>query len=146
MVNVLTVSGFIILSSAFYAFWCAWFAVVARRWPYVVGKLLLAGVYEKSGIPPAYEPHVRYQYNVNGVGYEGTRLRFGGANPFSRTLASAEIPAYPASGEIRVYYDPRKPERACLVPGPNDGTFALPVLLFILGAGMFALGLYAGAS
>jgi len=131
---------------AFYGSWSAWFAVASRRWPFAVGRLLIAGVYEMSGIPPAYAPHVRYQYDVNGVTYEARRLRFGGANPFSRALRRAEIPAHPAPGEVRVYYDPRKPQRSCLFPGPNEGTFALPVLLFVLGIGALALGLYPVAS
>jgi len=131
---------------ACYGSWCAWFAVASRRWPFVAGKLLLAGVYEMDGIPPVYAAHVRYQYDVNGVSYEATRLRFGGPNPFSRMLTGAEIPSHPASGDVRVYYDPRNPRRSCLVPGPNEGTFAIPVFLFMLGSGLLAAGLYAAVS
>jgi len=35
-------------------------------------------------------------------------------------------------GKLRVFYDPRKPSRACLLTGLNELTFALPFLLLIV--------------
>jgi hypothetical protein len=96
-----------------------------------------------EGIPPAYRAYIRYQYCVDGVTYESTRLRFGGVNPFSYLMASSELARSGAfAGEVKVYYDTHAPGRACLITGANEWTLLLPIVLLVFGAAMLVLGVW----
>jgi hypothetical protein len=142
MINIISAFGLAAVLGSAYASWHAWFAFASRRWPTVPGRVLLAGVYNMDGLPPVHAPHVRYQYAVDGITYESTRLRFGGGSPFSHESARSDIRSGFSSGDLRVYYDARNPKRACLIPGPNEWTLALPILLLIIGGVALTAGVY----
>ncbi|MBX5462525.1 MAG: DUF3592 domain-containing protein [Steroidobacteraceae bacterium] len=145
MLNVVSLVGLTMVLLGLYASWQAWYAFASRGWPSVPGRVLLAGVYGFDGAPPAYKAHIRYRYNVNGVTYESTRVRFGGVNPFSyRMTASELVAAGSASGEVHVFYDIHNLKRACLITGPNEWTLPLPILLLLFGTGVLALGIFSG--
>jgi hypothetical protein len=142
MINIVSAFGFAAVLGSVYASWHAWFAFASRRWPIVPGRVLLAGIYSMDGLPAVHAPHVRYQYTVGGITYESTRLRFGAGNPFSHESARSDIRPEFMSGALRVHYDARNPKRACLIPGPNEWTLALPVGLLIVGVVALAAGVY----
>jgi hypothetical protein len=67
-----------------------------------------------------------YAYTVNGVQYQGARFDFAGRNSISR---SRELLAeYGVGSRVRVFYDPKRPDRAVLEPGVGTWT-VVPVLL-----------------
>ncbi len=101
---------------------------VRRAWTPLLGQVL-------TGWAP---PRLDYEYVVDGVLHHGSRVRYGGylwLNPARRARYR-----YEAGAQVDVYYDPRKPDRAVLEPGPPG--YAL--LMLLTGALFVAAGLYFG--
>jgi hypothetical protein len=120
-----------LLGLALYTARLAWFAWASRAWPTAPGRMLYAAVNPAQGEIPT-GTHVHYSYVVDAVAYESKRLRFGLFPPGEHSLALSELSRLQRSGKLRVFYDPKKPSRACLLTGINELTFALPFLLLIL--------------
>lgn len=130
---------------ALYTARLAWLAFASRRWPTVSGRMLYSAVYQLKGERPA-GTYVHYSYVVDGVAYESKRLRFGLFPPSEYHVALSKISALQGRGPLRVFYDPRKPSRACLLTGMNELTFAVPFLLLILSALFMAADYFASAT
>jgi hypothetical protein len=120
-----------LLMLAIYAARLAWFAGASRRWPMATGRMLYSAVSPAKG-DVSKGTYVHYSYVVDGVAYESKRLRFGFFPPREYQAALSELSRLQRSGQVRVFYDPKKPARACLLTGMNELTFALPFLLLIL--------------
>jgi hypothetical protein len=120
-----------LLVLAMYTARLAWFASASRRWPTVPGRMVYSSVYRVGG-ESAGRTHVHYSYVVDGVAYESKRLRFGLFPPGEYHSALSQLTALQGRGNLRVFYDPKKPSRACLLTGINELTFAVPFLLLIL--------------
>jgi Protein of unknown function (DUF3592) len=120
-----------LLALAAYTARLAWFAWNSRKWPTVPGRMLYSAIYPGKGDIPT-GTHVHYSYVVDGVAYESKRLRFGLFPPGQYPMALAELTNLQRTGQLRVFYDPRKPSRACLLTGMNELTFAVPFLLLIV--------------
>jgi hypothetical protein len=120
-----------LLGLAIYTARLAWFARASRTWPTAPGRMLYSAIYSAKGEIPT-GTYVHYSYVVDGVAYESKRLRFGFFPPGEYHIALSELSTLQRSGQLRVFYDPRKPSRACLLTGMNELTFALPFLLLIL--------------
>lgn len=120
-----------LLGLALYTARQAWFAWASRRWPTTTGRMLYSAIYRGEGESPT-GTHVHYSYAVEGAAYESKRLRFGLFPPGEYHVALAELSTLHRPGGLRVYYDPKKPSRACLLTGMNELTFALPFLFLIL--------------
>src|SRR5438132_1698505 len=143
ILNVVSLVGLTIVLGGVYSSWHAWFAFASRRWPSVPGRVLRSGVEAFEGIPPVYRAYIRYQYTVDGVTLESTRLRFGAVNCFSHLMVTSELArAGAVTGDVRVHYDTQNPKRACLTTGPNEWTLSLPIILLLSGAAVLALGIY----
>lgn len=92
------------------------------QWPTVVGEVVdaessqIAGSQTGSG----WRIRVRYSYQVDGREYESDRLAFsrqiGGR---TRIQADDELRQYVPGGPVVVHYDPLRPFRAVLRPGPD---------------------------
>ena len=63
-----------------------------------------------------YEVRVQYAYEVDGVSYSGNRLRIRPNKYSSEKNAQRELAEYPLGQRVRVYYNPREPERSLLKP------------------------------
>lgn len=120
-----------LLGLAFYTARLAWFAWASRRWPTAAGRMLYSGIHPARGQMPT-GTHVHYSYVVDGVAYESKRLRFGLFPPGEYHMALSQLSSLQRPGRLQVFYDPKKPSRACLLTGMNELTFALPFLLLIL--------------
>ena len=120
-----------LLGLALYTARLAWFAWASRSWPTAPGRMLYSAIHSAQGKIPT-GTHVHYSYVVDGVAYESKRLRFGLFPPREYHVALSELSGLQRPGKLRVFYDPRKPSRACLLTGINELTFALPFLLLIL--------------
>ena len=116
-----------LLGLALYAARLAWFAGASRRWPTTSGRMLYSAIVQADGAKPS-RAYVHYSYVVDGVVYDSKRLRFG----LFPQGDSYEFGRLHSRGALRVYYDPRKPSRACLLTGMNQLTFVVPFLLLIL--------------
>lgn len=89
-----------------------------QKWPYVVGELKYAYVYDVSDGDggSAYE-RLRYEYEVEGRKFIGKRL-----SPFlirgtvvpliKKQLAKIQ---YVSEGQVKVFYNPKKPKKSYLI-------------------------------
>ncbi|SIQ18143.1 DUF3592 domain-containing protein [Aquipseudomonas alcaligenes] len=91
----------------------------SREWPTTEGVITasridrqLADSAYRSGYE--YEVRVEYSYQVDGVRYQGNRLRIQPAEYSSASSARRELMQYPVGGKVRVYYNPQQPERSLL--------------------------------
>lgn len=112
------------------------------QWPTVTGTILEAEATRIAGAQagPGWQVRVRYQYQVDDQEYSADRLRFsrqlGGR---TQVQAGDELLPYVLGGPILVYYDPNRPGRSVIVPGPDPRAwFGLSVgVLMLMIAGVF---------
>ena len=64
-----------------------------------------------------YTPHVRYKYAVGGRTYHGDRIQVLPLGVTDEWQAWATVRRYAPGTEVRVHYDPQRPDRAVLEPG-----------------------------
>ena len=136
---VVAALGLLVACGSIYGAWNAWYAYASRSWPSVPGRLISGGLDAPPGIPQMYGARIHYSYAVEGNAYECRRLRFGSTNPFSELLTRSDLMSAVSRSPLLVYYDPRRPYRACLLPGPNEWTLAIPVGLGLFGIGLLLL-------
>jgi hypothetical protein len=95
----------------------------SREWPTTEGVITASHIdrshrtsTEKGwrGDRYEYEVRVQYSYSVDGVGYTGNRLRIRPDEYRSEERAQRELAEYPVGQRVRVYYDPKAPERSLL--------------------------------
>lgn len=98
----------------------------------VPGRMVYSAVYAPPEGESSGRTHVHYSYVVDGRAYESKRLRFGFFPPGDYQMMLSQLTALQGTGKLRVFYDPKKPSRACLLTGMNELTFALPFLLLIV--------------
>lgn len=104
--------GLVVLAYSSYRSWRI------NRWPYVVGTLLKADIdYIYVDERGSALEDLRYEYEVDGVHYTGSRLSplivRGQVGPrIRKQLAKIQ---YISTDQVKVYYDPRKPHKCFLV-------------------------------
>mgnify|MGYP000179787126 CR=1 FL=1 len=92
-------------------------AGASRNWFTTNGQIVDSSVHQESD-SPYFVPVVKYKYRVEGQEYESSRIRFTwtGENT-SPWTASKVVNKYPVSKTVRVYYNPKNPSVAVLIPG-----------------------------
>jgi len=140
-INGIGILGFGLLALALYVARVARFAFASRRWPVASGRMLYSHVNQAEGNAAA-STHVHYSYVVDGVTYESKRLRFGFYPSRNYAVSVSELRRLQGTGTLRVFYDPKKPSRSCLLAGVNELTFTLPFLLLVLSALFLAADIY----
>jgi hypothetical protein len=102
-----------------------------RRWPATDGRILSASTEEASDEDgkPLYQSRIAYEYQVGTTIYRGDRTS-PGPHSFGRLFASSTqaIGGHLEGRTCRVYYDPARPERAVLIPGPTLAHYAVTML------------------
>lgn len=123
-----------------------WKQLMVRRsglWPSTLGEIVRSEVVRtRSGAwdsrNSSYEARVEYRYAVGGQSYTGTTIDLGGSMHTSLPgHARKRCAAYPAGVRTLVYYDPERPERACL-----ERTGSGPLFLGAVGVAFAAAGLF----
>jgi len=115
-------------------------AKAAKAWPTVEGRITSSEVdsYWKrdrdSGSTRMHEAKIAYEYTVDGVSYESTKISFMSSSSSLRGQAQAMVRKYPAGGTATVYYNPSNPQEAVLEPGAAGGA-----MIFMAAGGIFAL-------
>jgi hypothetical protein len=141
ILNDTTFVGMLLFALVPFAWREAWLAYASRGWPTTAARLHYIGAAVPRMSDDGPLPSARYSYTVNGVTYESKRWRFGSFMPMTRrdveqTLAREIKPIDPV-----VFYDPHKPGRSCLVPGPNEMTLFGPIVASILAVGLLVFGI-----
>ena len=119
----------------------------STRWPTtsgVVGVAALKTTFQKPRTTTYFSPLICYSYAVGGIPRASTRIDFA---PFAR-LPKEEALAwvnrnYPVGKKVTVYYDPKKPDLAVLVPGAKElvsnGWVGVGTSVFCCAASLFLL-------
>ena len=127
---------------------------VSQKWPVAEGVILRSEVEEvrvnekrsdnsstANARPPGqylrYRPIIEYQWQVEGDTYNRARRIYSSAiaDEDSRAAAEAIIAPYPVGAKIDIHYDPDKPSRAILEPGPHwDGLSITMIAALIVAA------------
>ena len=101
----------------------------AETFPYVTGTVTNAVVTTTYGRrSTSYHARIFYRYSVDGTEYQGQRYRYDN-HPTDQAPVNAIIAAHPRGSEIKVYYNPRDPQDACLEPGVDKSDVLLPLFL-----------------
>ena len=94
----------------------------SRQWPSTTGIVLKTDV-EIIKYEGSCQPIVTYEYQVAGKSYTGNKITLTqGSQPFI-PLAKKCLSSYPESTELKVYYNPNKPEDSVLIPGLTIGVW-----------------------
>jgi Protein of unknown function (DUF3592) len=125
-----------------YALWClAGLAVMAlaasdyvahaqsARWSSTQGEVV-AGLLG-SASPAQALTRTRYRYTVNGVSYDGKRVRFG-SELISRGEAEQVLGRFPVGQSVTVHYDPNDPASSVLDRERVSGGVIVNLLLGML--------------
>lgn len=110
------------------------------QWPTATGAILQsAQTYVQAGNNSHYCADVTYQYDVNGTRYQSHRISLWNSD-LSYNDPAGFVSSHPVGSEAMVYYDPRRPANAVLVPGGDDrfnklvnGTGAIVILISLFG-------------
>lgn len=127
-------------------------AKIAQGWSVAVGRVLMTQIVPRTsttgsgGRSTAYYPVVMYQYQVDGVSYQGDRVSFGMAmGSGSPRMAQKWIEKYQAGDQVDVYYNPAKPEESVLEPRTSGSNRVLWfVVILILAILAFTTFISAG--
>ncbi|MCH2162218.1 MAG: DUF3592 domain-containing protein [Phycisphaerales bacterium] len=126
---------------------CGWWLVVFDRrsaveeesanWPYVLGKMVSHGTAPHPTPKNGFKTLAGYFYVVNDLEYSGNRVEWTEplVYPDSASATSMLHTNFPIEKSVKVYYDPKDPGRACLIPSPDDK----PILMVMIGGGIFTV-------
>jgi len=125
--------------------WAMWKQLMVRRsglWPSTLGEIVRSEVVRSRGGAwdsrhTTFEARVEYRYEVSGRTFTGTTIDLGGTMHTSLSRHAAKrCASYPAGVRTLVYFDPARPERACL-----ERTGAGPFFLGAVGVVFAVVGL-----
>ncbi len=116
----------------------------SSNWPSTSGLIVFSGVKSKDSkkhpsdkafdaAPTSYQAAIKYKYAVNGKVYTGDTLYFGDIGIRTRSRAEKIVLRYPKGEKVPVFYDPKKPKTAVLMPGITKDSFGL------LGLGLICI-------
>ena len=111
-------------------------AINSEEWNRVDCEIIESSIQFLNAIPPGrYYPIVKYRYTVDGVMYEGRKVRFGGSA--TSKFAATDICRRYQSGRVaKVSVDPKNPEKSVLLPGLSFQIFiALAIFIICFGVG-----------
>jgi hypothetical protein len=110
----------------------------SRRWPQAQGRILRSFVlvHKHDDGGESFVPQIEFEYLVEGRTHRGMRLQYGRIGSGSRRRAERVLAPFPAGASVRVFFDPRKPADAVLVPGAARGNavIVLAGVAFLAGA------------
>lgn len=97
----------------------------STHWPTtsgVVGNVALKKHFQKPGTTTYFSPLICYSYTVDEIPRASTRIDFADSvRAFPKEEALAWVNQnYPVGKKVTVYYDPKKPDLAVLVPGAKE--------------------------
>jgi len=118
-------------------FWELAVGYSSKQWPGTNGVITSASIQRQHGLHHGnvYSPNISYDYQVAGVAYAGTRIRFGMTLSAERE-AQAAVNRYPPRQQVRVFYSPADPAKSVLETGISIGVW----LELGLGGVFFATG------
>lgn len=118
--------------------WITIMGLRSKSWPLTSGKIINSEVRKqvsRASIrhrgPSSYQPHVVYEYYVNGNRLQSEQLAFGDRLQTSEKKAQKIIENYPAGKNVPVYYNPKKHTQAVVIAGNVAGVYIMLAIGFI---------------
>ena len=96
-------------------------ARASRHWPTVSGRVVRSEIRDGRAV-------IRFVYSVEGQEHEGSDVAAGDWPYRPARSAERRVQRYPAGADVNVYYNPRQPNVAMLIPGLVPDVFYLPVV------------------
>lgn len=90
-----------------------------KTWPTATARVISSAVgthlvrSSQGGAPAQFMPEVAYEYQVNGITYQGSRVGFGKVT-MSRKKATQVVEKYPSGSAMTVFCDPQDVAKAVL--------------------------------
>jgi hypothetical protein len=104
-------------------------AQASASWPSVQGKALSAEVKTESHTDTrthqrrtSFRPAVAYEYQVDGVRYQGGRVAFGDVSSSNSSEAQRILSQVVQADSVQVFYNPQAPTEAVLLNANTPGT------------------------
>lgn len=116
--------------------WHLRFGLASRSWPSAEGVIESSEMKKvrKHDNGTAWQPKVKYRYQVDGRDYVGGNIAYHMQGQNSYGASSGTLSLYPSGAVTTVYYDPGKPSRSVLEPGISVNNYILLVLSIALTA------------
>jgi hypothetical protein len=115
------------------------------QWPTVVGRIVRSGVDvsvhrdrstdrdRRNRETRSYSAGIEYEFEVNGQPVNGSRITVISDQFGSKSWAEATSQKFPVGTEVKVSYNPTKPEQCVLEPGGWGGVGFLLILSAVFG-------------
>ena len=116
----------------------------STSWPTTIGRVISSKVSSTRITNPGeasetrFRAAVSYQYTVNGSSYHSSKISFVFSvqtSPNSSSRAKSIVKKYPRGKEVKVFYNPEKPEIAVL----EAGTSSIPYFYHLFGIGFMLI-------
>lgn len=101
-----------------------WLLRRSRDWPSTPGSVVSTEIRKRITAPGSVDPtshgwypQVTYEYRVEDETLRADVIELCGRLRMTPRMAGLIAASYPVGRDVTVYYDPQRPERACLVRG-----------------------------
>jgi hypothetical protein len=142
---IIWVAHLVLLMIIFLGFWRYYFGIKSKSWP-VTDGVIISGKSEYHANPSAvngYIPNIEYRYKVNDKNYTSTRINFSlNESAGNKANAANILNKYRNGSEVKVYYNPNKPEQSVIETGNNNVHFFLTMTLGVVCIGGIAFSNY----
>lgn len=136
-----TIKSIILVFGIFIMIFIAWLvigsigfykAVASKNWPTSAGTVISSEVVRPSGKSTKFEAKVVFTYSVDGKAYTSEKLKATMARGTS-SWAREVVESYPAGAKVEVYFNPKNPGTAVVLPGLQRDNYWMTLLpLFVL--------------
>ncbi len=117
----------------------------SKAWPVAKGAVIQSEVVKSTRTTGTgtnrrkvveHVPIVAYAYNVDRQSYRSSRITFGASNKLN---ARKTVARYPKGKQIKVFYNPQKPDQAVLEPGADS---TLSIVFIGIGVSLAFMGAF----
>lgn len=117
------------------------------QWPVVQGTVLDARFDESASYDEdawettSWSAHLEYRYTVKGRPYRSRHFTWRPTSGLGQSEAYALLQGLRRGSDMDVHYDPKRPDRAVVIPGIAAGNW-LNLLVWVLGAALALVWAY----
>ena len=110
-----------------------WLSLRSKYWNEVDCEIIESHVEITYFRGKNYHPIISYRFNVNGIDYEGNKIKYGGIGA-TKSAADDYCERYRVGDKVKVSFDPMNHNRSVLEPGASWRIYGAIILLLALGA------------
>ena len=141
--GVLILFGLLGAAISYFGWMVAEGAALSTSWPTADGVITSHKIdrHRTEDGGDTYKPQVAYEYAVDGVLYNGSRITFVDIVGYGTDDAAEDrMASYPVGTTVKVYYDPSNAGISVLEPGVNVTSFAFIIVgLCVIGLAVIPL-------